>query len=90
MGVEGTTFIVVTTIDGTGHTGILTRVTIVHIRLIDIASRQDLRTVSTTEDILDIDGRLLGHIHNRTTGDTLLVTATVSGTHRTTQQVDDG
>ena len=89
MGIERTALVVVTAIDGTGDTGLLTRVPIVYVRLIDVARRQDLRAIGTTEDVLDIDRRLLRHIYHRTAGDTLLITATIGGTYRTTHQVDN-
>ena len=88
LGVEGATHIVVTTIDSTIHTGISTKV--VHVCLIHITRRENVHAVCTTEDIVDLDGRLLRHVDKGTAGNTLLIAATVCGTHPSAHQVDDG
>ena len=87
LGEEGATLVVVAAVDG-AHERILTLV--VHDSLDDIARRQELRAIGTAEDLVDLDGRFLGHIHHRTRCHTLVVAATVGIAHLTVQQVDDG
>ena len=89
LGEEGTTFVVVTTID-LADACLLTRVIIVHDGLNDIAGWQDLGTVSTTEDIIDLDGRFRGHIHHGTCCHTLVVAASVGSCYLPMEQIDNG
>ena len=49
-----------------------------------------MHAVCATEDVIDLNGRLLRHVDEGTAGDTFLVTTAIGGTHLTTQQVDDG
>ena len=82
--------VVVATIDSTCHHGVFARIAIVHIRLDDIARRQNPQSVSTTEDVLNLNVRLFRHVNHRTGGVTLSVAAAVGITDFTMQQIDNG
>ena len=90
IGEDGASLAVVATVDGAGHHGVLTRIPIVHVRLDDVAGRQNFQTVGTAKDILYLDGGLRRHIDHRAGGVTLSVAAAVSITDFTVQQIDDG
>ena len=95
--IEGAACIIVTTVDETlcqicivrNQVGILTLCQPVHISLIDITGIIGTTAVCSAKDATNLDGRTIGHIDHRTTGNTFLVTATVCGTYLSTHQIDD-
>ena len=62
----------------------------VHISLIHIARHIGVGAIPTAKDTADLDGRAIWHIHHRTTGNTLLIAATIGSCNLTAGQVDNG
>ena len=62
---------------------------IVDIGLIDITGMIGIRTVGTTEDIVHLYRRTLGHIHYGPTGNALSIAAAINILDVTAKKVDD-
>ena len=90
LGVERTALTVIAAKDGTCHTGALTCVIVVHMRLIDITWRENLRAIGSAEDVLYLDGGLLRHVDHRAAGNALFVAATIDSINLSANEVDDG
>ena len=89
LGEDRATLVVVTAIN-LADARMLARVLIIHYRLNDIARRQNLGTIGTTKNLLNLDGRLLRHIHHGTCCHTLVVATSVGSTDLTMEQIDNG
>ena len=98
--IEGAACKVISTEDGTlqkfvsasrvrDQIGVCTLSQIVHVGLVNIARLIGIATIGTTKDTADLDSRADRHIHHRTTGDTLFITATIGCTYLSTHQVDN-
>ena len=88
LGIERTSLVVVAAIDGITNGGITT--TVVHIRLIHVTRRQNLRTISATEDFFDINGGCCRHIDDGTGRYTLVIATAIDRLDLALHQVYNG
>ena len=97
--IEGTTGIIVTTVDGSlrqfccrirDQVSILTLCQIVHIGLIYITRLIGITTVCPTKDATNLDGGTFWYINNGAASDTLVATSTIGCTNLSAYKINDG
>ena len=62
---------------------------VVHMRLIDITGIERVTAISTTKEILDLNGGGAWYINNSTPCETLIITATINILNVTSEKVND-